>query len=63
MTVAGEMFEDRHGGIAGNGADEPLAAARDNDIDELIELEQLGDQGAVGGFDELDDGGIELGLG
>ena len=53
VAVAGEMLEHGDGGFCDDGADEALAAAGDDQVDVLIELEEMRDEGAVGGFDEL----------
>ena len=62
VAVAGEVLEDRDRRILDDRADEALAAAGDDQVDVLVELEQERDEGAVGRFDELHGGGIDRGF-
>ena len=57
------VFDDRDGAVAGDEADEALAAARDEAVDVLVELEQRVERGAVGRGDELHGVGGQAGGG
>src|SRR5205823_1719096 len=61
VAVAGEMLENGDRGLLHNGADEALASAGDDEVDVAVELEKLGDERAIGVFDELDGGGVDSG--
>ena len=60
---AGVVLDDRDGGVLRDEADERFAAAGDDAVDELVELEEVVERGAVGGGDELDGVGGQAGLG
>ena len=45
VAVAGEMLEDGDGGILDDGADEAFAAAGDDEVDVLVELEDQAGRG------------------
>jgi len=61
-TDALEMLDDGNGGVLRHEADEALAAARNDAVDESVELEQRGERGAVGRGDELDGVGGQAGM-
>jgi hypothetical protein len=53
MAVAVEVLDHRHPRFGQQARDQPLAAARHDDVDELAHGDQLADRGAVGGVDDL----------
>ena len=53
MDDALVVLQHGHAGVAAHPPHQLLAAARDDQIDELVELEQRGHRGAVRGVDEL----------
>ena len=48
------MLEHRYARLAGDALDQPLAAARHNDVHVVLHGDQFTDRGPVGGFDHLD---------
>ena len=54
VTHAGEMLNHRNGGGARDGADQFLSAARNDDINIAILLEEKGDGLSIGRADQLD---------
>ena len=58
-----KMFDDGNGGVLRDEADEALAAARDDAMDERVEFEQRVEGGAVGRGNQLDGVGGETGGG
>src|SRR5262249_51822390 len=61
MAVAGEVLHHRHPRLLGDAADEAFAAARDGQVDELVEPQQVSDGGAVGRRHQLHRVGRQLG--
>ena len=57
------MFDDGNGGVLRHEADETLAAARNDAVDQAIEFEQRVEGGAVGRGNQLDGVGGEAGGG
>jgi hypothetical protein len=54
VAIAGEVLEDGDCRVGDDGADQLFAATGDDQVDVAVELEQWGDEGAVGVVDELD---------
>ena len=57
------VLDDRDRGVLGDETDERLAAAGDEAVDEVVELEERVERGAVGRGDELDGGRGQAGGG
>jgi len=53
VAVAVEVLDHRHARFGQQARNQALAAARDDDVDELAHGDQLADRGAVGGIDDL----------
>jgi hypothetical protein len=53
VTIPGEVLDDRHLGLGGHSADEPLAAARDRQVDILGHRKKLADGRPVRSAHEL----------
>ena len=62
VAVAREMLENRNRRFFHDGSNQPLAAARDDDVDVVVELQERRQERAVGGFDELHGGRINFHL-
>ena len=62
MTDAVEMLDDRHPCIAADPLDQTLAAARDDDVDELGHGDHGTDRRAIGRGDHLHAVGRQTGL-
>ena len=62
-AYAGVVLDNRNGGVLCDETDEALAAARDDAVDEGVELEKGVERGAVGGGDELHGVGGQAGVG
>ena len=53
VAVAGEMLDDRHLGLGGDAANQPLAAARNRQVDVLGHRQKLADRRAIGRAHQL----------
>ena len=54
VADAVEMLEDGDAALRRDALDQRPPAARHDDVDQIVELEQRADRGAIGGGDELD---------
>ena len=63
MADAVQVFDHRHLGITADPFDQPLAAARHDDINVLGHGDQRADSGTIGHFNHLHHGGRQTGFG